>query len=105
MFDNLHLSDWLLMMMLGGIYLVLKELEKISVLISQLITNTPSRDQANKMNEQLGSINSNTSKPRELSDIEKEFENDRPYYKAIGESNRLEKLNSKSIKIDDRGDL
>jgi hypothetical protein len=96
MLDNLQLSDWLLMLVLGGLYLVLKELGKVAVLIGQLITNLPSRDQVTKMNEQLCYINSNTSKPRELSDVEKEFENQRPYYRALAEADRLEEANNNS---------
>jgi hypothetical protein len=91
MLDNLHLSDWLLVMILGGIYLILKDLGRIVVLLGQIITNLPNRDQANKITEQLNYINWNTSKKRELSDVEKDLEKERPYYKALAEADRLEK--------------
>ncbi len=91
MLDNLQLSDWLLVMILGGIYLILKDLGRIVVLLGQIITNLPSRDQANKINEQLSYINWNTSKKSELSDVEKDFEKEKPYYRALAEADRLEK--------------
>jgi hypothetical protein len=100
MLDNLLNSDWISILILIGIYLILKELGKILALLGQLITNLPSRDQASKMNEQLSYINSNTSKPRELSDIEKDFEKEIPYYRALAEADRLEKLKTKSSKLE-----
>jgi hypothetical protein len=103
MFESLNLDNLLTFTVLAAVYFILKELAKITSLLSQVLSNLPTRSQVERIEEQVGYIKWNTSKPRELSDIEKEFEKESPYYRALAEADRLEKLKSQSNHLEDKG--
>lgn len=78
--------------MLAAVYFILKELAKITSLLSQVLSNLPNRSQLERIEEQLGYIKWNTSKLVELSEEEVDFQKERPYYRALAEADRLEKI-------------
>jgi hypothetical protein len=96
MFESFNLDNFLSFTVLAAVYFILKELAKITSLLSQVLSNLPTRSQLERILEQVGYIKWNTAKPVELSDEEKDFEKERPYYRALAEADRLEKLKTKS---------
>lgn len=103
MFESFNLDNWLTLTVLAAVYFILKELAKITSLLSQVLSNLPTRSQLERIEEQVGYIKWNTAKPVELSDEEKEFEKERPYYRALAEADRLEKLKSQRNHLEDKG--
>lgn len=105
MFEKFNLDNLLIFIVLAVayfIFLILKELAKITSLLSQVLSNLPTRSQLERILEQVGYIKWNTAKPVELSDEEKDFEKERPYYRALAEADRLEKLKTKSNQPEDK---
>ena len=105
MFEKFNLDNLLIFIVLAAayfIYLILKELAKITLLLSKVISNLPTRNQLERIEEQIGYIKWNTAKPVELSDEEKDFEKERPYYRALAEADRLEKMKMKRNHFEDK---
>jgi hypothetical protein len=102
MFESFNLDNFLSFTVLAAVYFILKELAKITSLLSQVLSNLPTRSQLERILEQVGYIKWNTEKPVELSDEEKDFEKERPYYRALAEADRLEKLKTKSNQPEDK---
>ena len=102
MFEIFNLDNFLSFMVLAAVYFILKELAKITSLLNQVLSNLPTRSQLELILELVGYIKWNTAKPVELSDEEKNFEKERPYYRALAEADRLEKLKTKSNQSEDK---